>query len=113
MATPSDGNSPRSATRSAPRSGWAIVIAALVLSGCGRGEYEERLDATVQRQRTGGPLIGVERAEPPAAPAENAAPSETPSDEAQNATERGADAANASGQGVVGRAVLAPTDAFP
>ena len=90
--------------------GFALVLL-LPLAGCGTGAYEERLEATVQAMRAGNAADAAgEAAEPPAAP-----DGEKPISPIEEALleAKAADAANASGQGVAGRAILAPTDAFP
>lgn len=90
--------------------GFAFALT-LPLLGCGTGAYEERLEATVQAMRAGKAADAAgEASEPPAAP--DGEKQISPIEEAINEA-RAAEAANASGQGVVGRTILAPTDAFP
>lgn len=90
---------------------FALALAlCLALAGCGTGDYEEKLNAAVQAMRAGQPPDQTGDAAQPAAPA-GEQPADPVVDEAQKAA--AAEAANASGQGVVGRAILAPTDAFP
>jgi len=86
---------------------WSSLALMFAVTGCGTAAYEERLNATVANLRaTPAPANPGEAAEPPAAPAQEAVPG-------QNAAEA-AEAANAAGQGgVVGRTILAPTDALP
>lgn len=90
---------------------WSSLALLFAVTGCGTGAYEERLEATVATLRANPAAAKPgEAAERPGTTAAELLKQAVPEQNEAPAAE----AAGAAGQGgVVGRTILAPTDALP
>ena len=90
---------------------WSSLALLCAVTGCGTAAYEERLDATVATLRANPAAAKPgEKPEQPSTPAAELLKQAAPGQNEAPAAE----AAGAAGQGgVVGRTILAPTDALP